>query len=219
VIYKQWLDNEYRLWVEALQNSTVHNFKEHTQVKRMLGDFQWSNEFKPELSITDRELLTKIDNIGRSHNTEISGSCWRMIYYADLILQHNPRDIIEIGGGSGQLFAVMRTLGFIGDYYIYDLPEVKQFQFDYLAEVTRQTRLALTQTLLLDKAFCVSLYALGEFDDDLRQWYVDNVITKRCKHGFVVWNPHSGASSGVPFQCRIMDEYPLLAEGNKQLEW
>lgn len=36
--YKEWVDNEYQLWVKAIQESTVHNFKEHPQVKRMLGE-------------------------------------------------------------------------------------------------------------------------------------------------------------------------------------
>lgn len=216
--HKKWLDSEYEQWIAALRSSTVHNFKEHPMVKRMLGEFEWLDEFKPDINPEEREVLTAIDNVGRYQFKDISGACWRMIYYAKKVLEHAPESIIEIGGGSGQFYAVLKTLGFRGDYYIYDLPEVKVFQYKYLVEVMKVAGLVLTQ-IPLEKAFCVSLYALGEFDDELKQWYVDSVIKKKCKHGFMIWNPHSGASSKIPFRCTVKDEHPLLAEGNKQLEW
>jgi hypothetical protein len=66
--------------------------------------------------------------------------------------------------------------------------------------------------------FCVSLYALGEFDDDTKNWYIQSIV-KNCLHGFILWNPHSGASEEVTFPCTVTDEDPLLAKGCKQLEW
>jgi len=216
--HKQWLDNEYEQWVQALNSSSMYNFKEHPMVKRMLGEIEWAEEFMPNVTGEQFQLLEIIDNIGRRQNEDISGTCWRMVYYAKMILKRNPTDIIEIGGGSGQFYAVMRAMGFVGDYYIYDIPSVKQFQYRYLAEVTYHTKLALTQTML-EKGFCVSLYALGEFDDELKKFYVQEVIQKKCPHGFVIWNPHSGATAEVLFECTVKDEYPLLNPGNKQLEW
>lgn len=210
------MDGEYSQWVAALQSSTVHNFKEHPMVKRMLGDFEWPREFRADLSFDDHKLLEQIDNIGRYAYQEISGVCWRMIYYANMVLKREPMSIIEIGGGAGQFFAVMRALGYQGNYYISDIPEVRAFQHRYLREVHHQTRLDFEQSLHYD--FCVSFYALGEFHDELKTWYVSHVVN-RCLHGFVIWNPHSGASPQIPFDCNVKDEYPLTAEGNKQLEW
>src|SRR4026208_312550 len=125
--HKQWLDNEYEQWVQALNSSSMYNFKEHPMVKRMLGEIEWAEEFMPNVTGEQFQLLEIIDNIGRRQNEDISGTCWRMVYYAKMILKRNPTDIIEIGGGSGQFYAVMRAMGFVGDYYIYDIPSVKQF--------------------------------------------------------------------------------------------
>ncbi len=211
--HRGWLANEYQKWMDALQSSTVHNFKEHPMVQRMLGEIQWPG---PLTGNIDLELLARIDNIGRSVPREISGTCWRMIYYAGLVLDRNPKSIVEIGGGVGQFYAILRALGYTRDYYIFDLQEVKEFQAAYLRQVEGQTGLSLSQRLQFD--FCVSFYALGEFDDELKDWYIESVV-KKCAHGFVVWNPHSGASDVINFACTVTDEYPLLSPGNKQLEW
>jgi len=214
--HKTWLDNEYRQWTAALLSSTVHNFKDHPQVRRMLGEIDWP---LPRLIDVDLEPLTRIDNIGRSAPSEISGTALRMIHYAHIVLERTPPSIVEIGGGVGQFYATLRALGYVGRYFIFDLPEVKEFQSSYLLEVERQTGLSLP-FFRYPKSydFCVSFYALGEFDDETKAWYVENVI-RRCPHGFVVWNPHSGASDVIDFPCTVTDESPLLNPGNKQLEW
>lgn len=214
--YKQWLENEYDQWIRALQESTVLNFKDHPMVKRMLGEvdryYAVSNYGLPE----PYYLLERIDNIGRSAFDSLSGVAIRMAYYAQKVLQEKPTSIVEIGGGSGQLFATFRAMGFKGEYYIYDLLEVRSFQYAYLREVEKQTGLRLQQELRHE--FCVSLYALGEFDDETKAWYVEHVIN-HCKHGLVVWNPHSGATKEVPFPCREVYEIPSLHPDNKVLTW
>jgi hypothetical protein len=214
--YKQWLDNEYHQWVEALQICTVDNFKEHPMVQRMLGDFEWPEQFKSKLEPKLQELLIQIDDVGREKKGFISGVCWRMIYYARQVMQREPPSIVEIGGGAGEFYAVLRALGYEGEYYIYDLSRVKAFQYSYLRTLGYRTKLYLKQHRYFD--FCVSFYALGEFDDILKSSYIETVLNK-CEHGFVLWNPHSGASAEIPFPCTMIDEYPLLDPGNKQLEW
>jgi hypothetical protein len=141
----------------------------------------------------------------------------RDIKYARRILAHNPKAICEIGGGIGQFYAVMRALGYEGDYYIYDLPAVKEFQRKYLNEITRRTGLNtdLTHT---DFDFCLSFYALGEFDDETKASYIENVV-KKCPHGFIIWNPHSGANEEINFDCNIEPEIPQTGEKNKILTW
>jgi len=171
------------------------------------------------LSVETVDLLVKIDNIGYAENFPvISGDCSRMIYYARQILEKNPPSIVEIGGGVGQFYAVLRALGYRGKYCIIDLSAVERFQQLYLNEVSKQTGLIFPMELRFD--FCVSFYALGEFDDDLKHRYIQNIVRK-CPHGFIIWNPHSGASTAInfPFEHVVRDEYPLLAEGNKQIEW
>jgi len=214
--YKSWLDNEYREWIKALQGSTVHNFKDHPMVARMLGEIAWP---LPAPSNVDLDLLVRIDNIGRSESSKISGTALRMIHCAQIVLERNPSSIVEIGGGVGQFYATLRALGYEGRYYIFDLEEVKEFQAAYLLEVETQTGLSLPYFQYpASYDFCVSFYALGEFDDDTKAWYIEHVVRK-CPHGFVIWNPHSGASDVIDFPCTVIDEYPLLSPGNKQLEW
>jgi hypothetical protein len=214
--HRQWLEAEYRQWVEALQASTVQDFKDHPMVCRMLGEVDWP--LPPPAGI-DLELLTRIDNIGRSVPREISGTALRMIHYAQIVFEIAPPSIVEIGGGVGQFYATLRALGYAGRYFIFDLPAVKDFQDRYLAEVERQTGLSLPRFQYpRSYDFCVSFYALGEFDDELKAWYVDHVV-RRCSHGFVIWNPHDGASDVIDFACTVTAETPLTGPGNKQLEW
>lgn len=220
--HKEWLDSEYQKWIEALQSSTVHNFKDHPMVQRMLGDFEWTGPMSADISLEEFELIAMIDQIGESEDRyyqRLSGPCLRMVYYAQKVLQQNPKSIVEIGGGVGQFYAVLRALGYTGRYYIFDLPEVKEFQAAYLSEVERQTGLSLPFFQYPQSYdFCVSFYALGEFDDETKAWYIENVV-KKCAHGFIVWNPHSGANDVISFECTITDENPLLHPGNKQLTW
>jgi hypothetical protein len=214
--HKNWLANEYSQWTAALQSSTVHNFKDHPMVKRMLGEIQWP---LPVPQGVDLELLTRIDNIGRSQPSEISGTALRMIHYAQKVIERNPLSIVEIGGGVGQFYATLRALGYTGRYFIFDLEAVKEFQDRYLSEVERQTSLSLPRFQYpRSYDFCVSFYALGEFNDETKAWYVEHVV-RRCPHGFVIWNPHSGASDVIDFPCSITEENPLLSKGNKQLKW
>lgn len=218
--HKQWLDNEYSLWIKALQESTIDNFKEHPQVKRMLGEVD-GEIFQKEMTsptLEQYELLKQIDKIGRASCDTLTGISIRMLYYARKVLELNPTSIAEIGGGVGQFYAILKALGYGGDYYIYDLPEVEMFQNKYLRTVRERTGLVLPQKQLDKYDLCVSFYALGEFDDEWKAWYIENVLSK-CKNGFVIWNSHSGASSEIPFKCKIEDEYPLTSEGNKQLTW
>lgn len=158
----------------------------------------------------------EIIEIGGEFNDQ-EGNFMRMIYYAERVLEQNLSHICEIGGGVGQFYAVLRALGYRGKYYIYDLEEVKRFQRKYLDEVTRRT--GLETSLEFGRFdYCVSFYAYGEFDDDLKAWYTAKVITK-TPHGLIIFNPHSGSSSEIPFECKVEDEYPLTSPGNKMLTW
>jgi hypothetical protein len=216
ITHREWLEAEYRQWSEALASSTIQDFKDHPMVRRMLGEVDWP---LPAPGGIDLELLKKIDNIGRSEPGEISGTALRMIHYARKVLAQDPPSIVEIGGGVGQFYATLRALGYTGRYFIFDREDVKEFQACYLAEVERQTGLSLPfYQYPKSYDFCVSFYALGEFDDDLKAWYVEHVV-RRCKHGFVIWNPHDGASDGIDFPCTVTAETPPTGPGNKQLEW
>lgn len=200
--HKAWLDNEYNLWIEALESSTVDNFRGHPQVKRMLGEIDRKTFTTLETlaaGITHKEILFKINGIGNNNQRlPLSGTFLRGMHWALEVLKMNPDYICEIGGGVGEFYAILRALGYNGHYLIYDLDEVHAFQKKYLTEVNRQTGLntEIDSNLFNIPNFCVSFYALGEFDDELKDWYIKNVVND-CEHGFIVWNPHSGASSEI----------------------
>src|SRR5689334_2254616 len=100
--HKQWLDNEYDQWIAALNECTVHNFKEHPMVRRMLSlDMDvdpWYDLFQAIAQET-ADLINKIDLIGGDSYPK--GATLRMMYYAQQIIARNPSSICEIGGGVG----------------------------------------------------------------------------------------------------------------------
>lgn len=211
--HKEWLDNEYRAWIFAINHAPLESFKTDPQVRRMLGEVDPT--LYPSIMSTKIALLKAIDRIGGS----LTGQLERFYYYAKMVLARKPKAIIEIGGGCGQFYATLRALGYKGTYYIYDLPEVQQFQRRYLTEVQNQTKLDLfTGFGVPSYEFCVSLYALGEFDDTTKANYISEVV-KKCPHGLVVWNPHSGASTDILWDCKIQPEDPLTSPNNKLLTW
>lgn len=217
--FAAWIKNEYDLWIAALQEFPIEHFKEHPQVVRMLGEIdplKYIDEIgQYPLEILD--LIKTIDNIGRKPGS-VSGTGLRMLYYAEKVLKIGASSIVEIGGGAGEFYALLRAIGYGGDYMIMDLPRVMEFQRRYLTEVARQTGLNLDLVFLDKYDACVSFYALGEFDDEVKEYYVREVVNK-CAHGFIVWNPHSGASSEIPFPCKVSPEYPMNHPDCKQLEW
>lgn len=236
--HKSWLDNEYSQWVKALQESTVHNFKEHPMVKRMLGVKNFS------LRSTDAgtafgehwHLMCKIDSIGYSDegNSDLMvskdgiyedenadrGSMLRYIYYANQILKLNPSSICEIGGGVGQFYAILRALGYKGTYKIVDKSEVIQFVNKYLDEVEKQTGLNLNMGAdgNMGSEMVVSFYALGEFDDQTKADYFRTIINN-TKHGYIAWNAHSGASDDLSLFKHDIKVTPGIEEGIKIIQW
>lgn len=214
--HKQWLDNEYALWVKALQESTVHNFKKHPMVKRMLGavDGKYWDSIEIEITPKEQDLLTEISAIG---GKEDWGRSLRYIYYAKEILKLSPSSICEIGGGVGQFYAILRALGYEGTYWIEDLGMVKHFQFMYLHEVSKQTGLNTSQEPTGEKDFLCSFYALGEFDDDKKAYYIK--LCDRFKHGYIAWNPHSGASDDLSLFKHDIKVTPGIEAGVKIIQW
>ena len=216
--HKQWVDNEYQQWIKALQESTVDNFGSHPMVKRMLGevgevDKRIYNHLLGEIPVRDILVVCDIMGIGG----DFTNNSYRFVYYAYKVLANNPTSIVEIGGGVGQFYAVLRVLGYKGKYFIYDLPEVKEFQRKYLDRVTELTGLN-TDLEFTNFDYCVSFYALGELDDETKEWYVESVV-KQTPHGMIVWNPHSNASKEINFPCKIEPEYPLTHPDNKFCVW
>lgn len=220
--HKQWLDNEYSEWVKALQESTVHNFKEHPVVKRMLGepdkDVWKAAVSKYDFPLNTLKTIIQIDQIGRK--APLGYCSWagvRYCYYAFEILKLNPSSICEIGGGVGQFYAILRALGWKGEYQIVDHAQVAEFQDKYLAEVMKQTGLNTLQKNHIEPDFVCSFYALGEFDDQNKEWY--RSLINSIPHGYIAWNPHSGASDDLSLFKHDIKVTDGIEPGIKIITW
>lgn len=134
---------------------------------------------------------------------------WRYLWHALSILDYEPQNIVEIGGGYGGLMLWLQRLSRkpLG-YQIYDLSEAKAVQRMYadLHGLTLSTELPYPR-------FLVSAYGFSEFDEPTRRWYEQHVIPK-CDHGWLLWN----INPLYPFterQVTVEDEQPQTGADNK----
>lgn len=155
--------------------------------------------------------LCKInDEYGTTNKYNFEGFCecspsnLRYIYHALLNLKYmkkldiiNP-DIIEIGGGYGGLcFFISRLCHlfdiYIKTYHIFDLAEAAELQRYYLNNLNVAT---CTTGVLYDcdnyifqkDSYLISNYAFSEFNENIRNEYVNKVISPFTTHGMLVWN-------------------------------
>lgn len=218
--HSDWLNNEYTLWGEALMKADLDTFKSRPMVRRMLsldmeGD-EWAvRAWSQRMTYTEFDVIATINNIG-NYTWKVDPACFRMIYYAQQIMLNPPTAIVEIGGGVGQFYAILRALGYEGKYYIEDLPLVAEFQRKYLAEVTRLTGLNTDQSTATPFKVC-SFYAFGEFDDKTKRYYDD--LLQTAQTGFIAFNPHSGASDDTSMFPKHAVVAEGLEEGIKTIIW
>ena len=70
----------------------------------------------------------------------------------------------------------------------------------------------------------VSFYALGEFTNDTKRQYIDNVLAK-VPAAYLIWNSHSGADDSCIadiqyyHQIRILPEVPLTHPNNIVIQY
>lgn len=195
--------------------------------------------------------IEAIDNIGNPNNkinvnigvNEFTISCTflRYVYYANKILNilKDNKDIriVEIGGGYGGLCAIMHLLArfrniTIAKYDIYDLPEAQKLQRKYLGITIAKSEFGIKNIAFLDSNnveayncqhnFCISFYALGEFNMPVKNNYIDNVVSK-TEHGFILWNPYEEDKDGENLlkqyhsNLQITEEDPLTGPNNLEI--
>lgn len=150
------------------------------------------------------------DNIGnpttfKYDSINISPTTLRYISIGLDIIQHikninlNNIDVVEIGGGYGGQCKILFDLCnisniLINKYKIVDIPEVSKFQEKYLNKLLNKSNInkiifesCLEITTNENYDLCISNYALGEFDEDVREEYIEKVV-KYCKHYYIIWN-------------------------------
>ena len=135
----------------------------------------------------------------------ISPSTLRYICFGLKILESvkknmkNEIDIIEIGGGYGGQCKILYDLFKMNNiqiksYTIIDLDGVSKLQNKYLTKLGFTNIITLTNTECIEKLYekydlCISNYALGEFEKDIQNFYINNVLL-RCQQYFITWNTY-----------------------------
>ena len=195
--------------------------------------------------------IEAIDNIGNPNNKidikirvnefKITCTFLRYVYYANKILDNLSKykdiRIVEVGGGYGGFCAIMHLLArfrniTIAKYDIYDLPEAQKLQRKYLEITMAKSPFGIQNIAFLDSNnveaydcqhnFCISFYALGEFETTTKNKYIDNVVSK-TEHGFILWNPYEEDNEGINLlrqyhsNLEIKIEDPLTGPNNLEI--
>lgn len=108
-------------------------------------------------------------------------------------------DIVEIGGGYGGQCKILYDLFKVNNiriksYTIIDLDGVSKLQNKYLTKLGLTNIITLSNTECIEKLYnnydlCISNYALGEFEKNIQNFYINNVLL-RCQRHFITWNTY-----------------------------
>jgi hypothetical protein len=169
------------------------------------------------------------DCIGYRIISSPTPSSLRYLYHALCIYEHiksknlSEVSILEIGGGYGaetimidQLFKLLGGIK-ITKYIIIDLPGVQILQKWYLSQFNLSFPVEWKDCENFGKdveedVFLISCYALGEFTNDIKDKYLDNILPKLCG-GFLLWNSVSNTER-LPSR-KEEPEYPQTGIANK----
>lgn len=246
-----WLNYEYSQWEKSLNNIDFYKFKQHQAVIRMIGLEDLHLPFITLIADLDLpwQQLEAIDKVGSPKQTvdingvKLTGVCLRFIYYANKVLdtiKHYPsKSLVEIGCGYGGFCATIQVIAKhkkikLDSYFMFDLPDVLNFQAKYLSEVLYNTGIRYENIRYLYSSdamkfkinadYLMSFYALGEFDNDTKANYINSIVAD-VPHGLLLWNPHSGANASTDLlkavhpTINVKQEYPLTSIDNKEVTW
>lgn len=134
------------------------------------------------------EKVMKVEGFGAPESELMEGTSGNIIHQAhhlhvwENLSGKKVEDldcIVEIGGGYGTLARVVSELGFIGQYIIYDLPEMTALQEYYLGDIPGDFRLISDINELIDLQvgadLLVGIYSLSEMDIESRWNILENI--------------------------------------------
>jgi len=162
---------------------------------------------------------------------ECSPSNLRYIYHALINLEYmkknniNDIDIIEIGGGYGGLCFFINKLAILYDiniksYTIFDLDKVLELQKLYLnlldiKDVNLFTLDKLDITKLNNNSYGISNYGFSEFNNDIQNRYINEIINKYISNGLFIYNFYNKFINFTTNSITIVDEKPITPNDNK----
>lgn len=215
--------NGFRSFCNDINSETIKRFKRNKNVSKIVGDVPskflngyLSNILKHEK--VDWDGIKRLNDIGCDRNfrfsvggrrLEMSCTTLRYVMFALEILEHmrgknlKEVDVVEIGGGYGGQACMMYLLSKdikIKSYTILDLPEVNNLQKHFIKEWNSELDVTCTtlESFTGSPNFLISNYALGEFDKDTQNTYIEKLV-KNVEHGFICWNFSPGNQEIHPY--------------------
>lgn len=171
-------------------------------------------------------------NIFEEYNTKlnnynISPTTLRYISFGINIMKYIMNyekniDIVEVGGGYGGQCKILFDLSKIYDiniksYTIIDLPDVSDLQKKYLEKLGYINKINYQKSdnvVIKNYDLFISNYALSEFTDDVRDYYIENVL-KFSKYYYMIWNTEK--IQDYLINSEILEEIPKTGLYNRIL--
>lgn len=131
-------------------------------------------------------------------------------------------DIVEVGGGYGGQCKILFDLSIIYDiniksYTIIDLSDVSDLQKKYLDKLGYVDKIHYQKSnniTIKNYDFFISNFALSEFVDEVRDFYIENVL-KYSKYYYMVWNTEK--IQDYLINSDVLEEIPKTGIYNKIL--
>lgn len=220
----KWLpDNE--LYRKACENADLKNFKQDPAYAAIVGndtrDYATTRRFYD--AVSDMDYCFENDILGnpRTHlinNQKVSCGTLRYMKVKKDLQRWNFDSVVEIGGGYGGQRLVMSD---VENYGIVDIDEALDLAVDYLHHERIEVFTFFMPDYLvkdysdrLKSDLCLSDYALCEFDEELMDFYIENVV-KNCKYGYFTVNMNFEMLEeklSKYFTLKIEDENPRTSK-------
>ena len=126
----------------------------------------------------NKQIFDRMFRIFDNHNISMN----RIHHIAHLILSGFDKEklsgmkkIIEIGAGSGDMADIIYKLGFTGEYYIYDFPELMKVHEWYHTQLGHKVNYINDYNDLPKADLCIATWSLTEMPIELRDNILSNI--------------------------------------------
>lgn len=144
----------------------------------------------------------------------------------------NNKDIVEIGGGYGGQYSIIRQLFTPKSYTFVDLPEVNQLISKYISTaklddipISYINGEAESELQKSSYDFCISNYAISECPPRIVNIYMDRYVSKSLE-GYITWNFLTGYSLNNLVEALSVNRKALMSSAgisgggrNKIVTW
>lgn len=155
-------------------------------------------------------------------NSRTAQHFYYLLRIVSLIGERPDLKIAEIGGGYGNLLRMFVQLGYCKSFSIVDIDKVSQVQRMYIrqaldSEQLRQTELFNIEDTEQAKALAtksydlvISTFAVTETPDEMRDWYIDNLMSDASFIYITGQESWRGYQNGEHFPTRLGAHFDLV---------